>query len=270
MLPRGEPSCSLAPWTSEWKVDYHRRYWFGGVDQISYWLKKDEVSVERIAIVNVFNHEGKLHQGNLILSAGKPVDRAEAAMIMLHGRGASARDILTLAQELDHPDFAYLAPQASNHTWYPYSFLSPVEDNEPWLSSALDLVGELMLNVSEAGIPAQRTVLLGFSQGACLAVEFVAQNPKRYGGLVGFSGGLIGPPGMEWDYEGSLAGMPVFLGCSDVDPHIPMERVLETEDMLTKLGAEVTTRLYPGMGHTINRDEIDHALEVMGNLGADG
>jgi phospholipase/carboxylesterase len=220
--------------------------------------------------MNAFNHEGKLHDGNPVLNAGKPVDQAGAAMIMLHGRGASARDILTIAQELEHPDFAYLAPQASNYTWYPYSFLSPIEQNEPWLSSALDLVDAVMGKVSEAGIPAERTMLLGFSQGACLAVEFVARNPKRYGGLVGFSGGLIGPPGMDWDYQGSLAGMPVFLGCSDVDPHIPKERVLETEDMLTKLGAEVTTKLYPGMGHTINRDEIEHALEIMRSLGEDG
>lgn len=216
-----------------------------------------------------FNHEGRLHQGNPILRSGKPLDEAGAAIIMLHGRGASARDILTLAQELGHPDFAYLAPQASNHTWYPYSFLSPIQKNEPWLSSALDLVREVILGVSGAGIPAERTVLLGFSQGACLAAEFVARNPKRYGGLVAFSGGLIGPPGMQWHYQGSLDGMPAFLGCSNVDPHIPEERVLETEDVLTNLRATVTTQLYPGMGHTINRDELEQALEIMNRLGED-
>lgn len=219
--------------------------------------------------MNAFNHEGNLHQGSPILSAGKPLDQADAAMIMLHGRGASARDILTLTQELQHPNFAYLAPQASNYTWYPYSFLSPVDKNEPWLSSALELVGEVVGKVSAAGIPADRTMLLGFSQGACLATEFAARNPQRYGGVVGFSGGLIGPPGTEWDYDGSLQSTPVFLGCSDVDPHIPKERVFESEQVLSRMEAEVTVKLYPGMGHTINRDEIDHALEIMMGLGQD-
>jgi phospholipase/carboxylesterase len=217
--------------------------------------------------MTAFDHEGNLHQGNPILRTGKPLGQAEAAVIMLHGRGASARDILMLVQELEHPDFAYLAPQASNHTWYPYSFLSPIEKNEPWLSSALELVGEVVRTASDAGIPAERTVLLGFSQGACLAAEFEARNPQRYGGLVSFSGGLIGPPGIEWGYEGSLEGTPVFLGCSDVDPHIPEERVRETEDVLANLGAEVTVKLYPGMGHTINRDELERALKIMNNLG---
>ena len=209
---------------------------------------------------------GGRHQGNPILRAGKSLEEAEAAMLMLHGRGASARDILTLSEELPNDKFAYLAPQAANFTWYPYSFLAPIERNEPWLSSALNLVAEVLNQISEAGVPAERTILLGFSQGACLASEYVARNPRRYGGLVAFSGGLIGPEIKKWEYSGTLEGTPVFLGCSDVDPHIPKERVQETAEVFTEMGAQVTANLYPGMGHTVNRDEIKHAREIMNKL----
>ena len=200
-----------------------------------------------------------LHQGQPLARAGQALDQAQAALILLHGRGATAPSILLLAEELYHPAYAYLAPQAANNTWYPYTFLAPMQQNEPWLSSALARVGELVAEVEAAGVPAERIVLGGFSQGACLASEFMARNARRYGGLLAFSGGLIGPPGTPRTYAGSLDGTPVFLGCSDVDPHIPKARVEETAAVLEALGAQVTMRLYPGMGHTINTSEINHA-----------
>lgn len=206
------------------------------------------------------------HSGQPIYTAGEPLDRAQAAMVMLHGRGATARDILSLTLDLNFPSFAYLAPQAARDSWYPYSFLVPSEQNEPWLASALSFVGRVFAQLSEHGFPAERTILLGFSQGACLACEYVARNALRYGGLDGLSGGLIGPPGTPRNYAGSLEGTPVFLGCSDVDPHIPKERVEETAQVLTDLGGEVTMRLYPQMGHTINQDELNTVRQLMGRL----
>src|SRR5229473_7589257 len=196
------------------------------------------------------------HQGQPILTAGEPLNRARAAMVMVHGRGASAESILDLAVELHQPGFAYLAPQAAGDTWYPYSFLAPLANNEPGLSSGLAAIANVLAQVAQAGIPLERTMLLGFSQGACLALEFVARNARRYGGVVGLSGGLIGPAGTPRDYPGSLAGTPVFLGCSDIDPHIPKERVLQSAEVLEALGGRVTAKLYPRLGHTINRDEI--------------
>jgi predicted esterase len=207
-----------------------------------------------------------IHRGGPVLAAGEPLERARGAVILIHGRGASARDILTLAPELDTPGLAYLAPQAAGNSWYPYSFLAPMAQNEPYLSSALAAVGDLVAHVEAAGIPAERIVLAGFSQGACLSSEFVARNTRRYGGLIAFSGGLIGPPGTPRDYPGSLAGTPAFFGCSDVDSHIPKERVLESEAVLRRLGAQVTAKLYPGMGHTINQDEIAHAQAILAQL----
>ena len=203
------------------------------------------------------------HQGQQVVNSGKPLAEAQAAMILVHGRGATAVSILELANELHHPEFAYLAPQAADNTWYPYSFLAPMTQNEPGLSSGLQAIGELVDQVAAAGIPADRLVLAGFSQGACLASEFVARDARRYGGLLAFSGGLIGPPGTPRDYDGSLAGTPVFLGCSDVDFHIPLERVVETAAVFTKLGANVNKQIYPNMGHTIVQDEIDHANQIM-------
>ena len=163
-----------------------------------------------------------------------------------------------------------MAPQAAGSSWYPYSFLAPMEKNEPGLSSGLARIGEAMAELEAAGIPPERTILLGFSQGACLTLEFAARNARRYGGVVGLSGGLIGPPGTPRDfsgnYAGSFAGTPVFLGCSDRDPHIPRERVDESAAVLEKMGAEVTERIYPAMGHTVNQDELDHVRRLLEGL----
>lgn len=211
-------------------------------------------------------HQGP-HQGQPVLTGGEPLDKAKAAMIMLHGRGASAEDILLLTTELNQPDFVYLAPQAAGYRWYPNSFLAPIASNEPDLSSALAVIASLLAKLTEAGISPERTILLGFSQGACLALEFAARNARRYGGLAGLSGGLIGPDGTPRDYPGSLDGTPVFLGCSDVDPHIPKERVELSAEVLQRLGGNVTTRLYPLMGHTVNRDEIRFVQDMMAALG---
>ncbi len=184
-------------------------------------------------------------------------------MILVHGRGASAADILGLADELWDPDLAYLAPEASGGAWYPDSFLAPLARNEPWLTSALKALGRLVAQASAAGIPTSRVILAGFSQGACLATEFVARHANRYGGLVAFTGGLIGPPGTAFAYGGELAGTPVFLGAGDPDPHVPWARVEETASVLSRLGGQVTLRRYPGMPHTINRDEIDEARKIV-------
>jgi phospholipase/carboxylesterase len=193
--------------------------------------------------------------GLRILQAGEPLAKARAAMILVHGRGASAEDILTIASEVQSPRFAYLAPQAANNAWYPYPFTAPIESNEPYLSAALNMLASLVERVEET-VPVSRLVLLGFSQGACLATEFAARNARRYGGIVGLSGGLIGPDGTPRDYPGDFDGTPVFLGCSDVDPHIPKERVLETAEVFKRMGAGVTARLYPGMAHTVSLEEI--------------
>jgi predicted esterase len=200
--------------------------------------------------------------GQRILEAGEPLATARAAMILVHGRGASAEDIMTIAAEVQQPGFAYLAPQAANNVWYPNSFLAPIESNEPYLSAALDMLATLLERV-EATVPAVRVVLLGFSQGACLTTEFAARNARRYGGVVGLSGGLIGPEGTPRDYLGDFEGTPVFLGCSDVDPHIPKERVLETADVLKRMGAIVTARLYPGMGHTVSLEELAQVRSIV-------
>jgi predicted esterase len=206
------------------------------------------------------------HQGGPVLSAGEPLERAKAAMVMVHGRGATAESILTLADELAQPGFAYLAPQAAGNTWYPNRFLAPISTNEPWLSSALAATGDVLSRLAKGGIPAERTMMLGFSQGACLVLEFAARNARRYGGVVGLSGGLIGPDGTPRDYTGSLEGTPVFLGCSDVDSHIPKERVEHTAEVLRRLGGEVAMRLYPNMDHTVSQDEIALVRSMMGRL----
>jgi predicted esterase len=191
-----------------------------------------------------------------VATAGVPLAKAGAAMLMTHGRGATAGSILELAAAFDPGGVAYLAPQAAGNTWYPQSFLAPLAANEPWLSSALAFLGAVLEQVRAAGIPDERTVLLGFSQGACLTLEFTARNARRYGGVVGLTGGLIGPPRTPRSYPGRLDGAVVFLGCSDRDPHVPEARVHETEQVLARMGAEVTTRIYPGMGHTVNEDEV--------------
>ena len=206
------------------------------------------------------------HLGDRVLAAGRPLGEATAAMILVHGRGATAEDILGLARELDRPDLAYVAPQATGFTWYPYSFMAPMERNEPGLSSGLALIGHLVARLEGEGISPERTVLLGFSQGACLTLEYAARNARRYGGLVALSGGLIGPPGTPRDYSGTFDGTPVFLGCSDRDPHIPLDRVQESTRVLSGMGAEATERIYPNMGHTVSEDELARVRALLSQL----
>jgi predicted esterase len=195
--------------------------------------------------------------------AGAPLDGATGAIIAIHGRGADAQDIIGLAQEVAPPGVAIVAPQAAGHTWYPYRFTEPMERNEPYLSSALLRIHKLIAELKKGGILFERIAVLGFSQGACLALESAAREAQRYAGVIGFSGGLIGPPGTRFEYPGSLAGTPVFLGCSDVDPHIPLGRVEETAAALEGLGAKVDARIYPGMGHTVNGDELEAAKSLL-------
>ena len=206
------------------------------------------------------------HRNAPVQTAGAPLDTSKAAVILVHGRGASAASILSLAQELDVADVAYLAPQAAGHTWYPRSFMAPIEQNEPGLSSALNLLDALIGRAEAAGLPRDRLVLMGFSQGACLSAEYAARHAQRYGGVIGLSGGLIGPEGTTFDYDGSMAGTPIFLGCSDRDPHIPLERVNETAAVFEQLGAAVDERIYDGMGHTVNRDELIAARDIVVGL----
>lgn len=206
------------------------------------------------------------HQNQTVVATGASIESAPVAMVMVHGRGATAENILTLAFELHQPDIAYLAPQAAGNSWYPYSFLALIERNEPGLSSGLAVIATILDQVSAAGIPPERTILLGFSQGACLSLEFAARNARRYGAVIGLSGGLIGPEGTPRDYAGSLDGTPVFLGCSDIDPHIPLTRVQESTEILRGLGGNVTERIYPGMAHTINQDEIDFVQQIAHSL----
>ncbi|MBZ0307914.1 MAG: dienelactone hydrolase family protein [Anaerolineae bacterium] len=204
-----------------------------------------------------------IHQNQPILTAGKPLTEASAAMIMIHGRGASAESILTLADEFQQPDFAYLAPQAAENTWYPQRFIVPVEQNEPYLSSALQRVGEVIAHLEQHGIPAEKIILLGFSQGACLAVEYAARHAKKYGGVAVLSGGLIGEKVTRDHYMGNFEQTPIFLGCSDQDFHVPAKRVHESTLILQQMGADVTERLYPDLGHTINQDEIEAVQQMM-------
>jgi phospholipase/carboxylesterase len=203
-----------------------------------------------------------------VLQAGAPLARARAVAILLHGRGADAQGMFALADEFGQEDIAYLAPQAPGHSWYPYSFLAPLEQNEPHLSQALATIDATLEHAAAAGFTPERIALIGFSQGGCLTLEYVARNAKRYGAVAGLSAGLIGPAGTPRDYAGSLAGTPVFLGCSDIDAHIPLARVHESRDVLTRLGAVVTERIYPGMGHTVNADEIGHVSKLLAGGGA--
>ena len=211
------------------------------------------------------------HQGQPILVAGEqlegdPLEQTHVAMILLHGRGATAASMLELTAQWNQPDFTYLAPQAAGNSWYPYSFLAPLASNEPFLSSALALLEDVLERMAQAAIPPERTMLCGFSQGACLALEFAARHARRYGGVVGLSGGLMGPDDNPRNYAGSLAGTPVFLGCGDNDPYIPLKRVRLSDEVLRRLGGEVTMRLYRGMGHTINEDEMETVRQMMGSL----
>lgn len=208
------------------------------------------------------------HADQPLRTAGAPLDAAAAAAVLVHGRGADAGSILRLAGAVGVDGVAWLAPEAAGGSWYPQRFVAPIADNEPWLTSALGRIGALVAEIEAAGVPAERTALAGFSQGACLAVEYAARHPRRYGAIAALSGGLIGPPGTAFEYPGSLAGTPVLLGCSDVDPHIPVERVHETAAALRALGAEVDERIYPGMGHAVNEDEIAGLRALMQGLAA--
>lgn len=209
---------------------------------------------------------GGPHRGRPLVTAGTDLDAATAAVVLVHGRGATARSIVRMAASFHRPGVASLAPQANRNTWYPNPFTAPVESNEPGRTSGLQAVADAVDGANAAGIPTERVALLGFSQGACLGSEFVARNPRRYGGLAALSGGLIGETIHPEDYEGDLEGTPVFFGCSDVDPHIPVERVHASADVFERLGADVTKRLYPGMGHTINRDEREHVTAMVTDL----
>jgi predicted esterase len=206
------------------------------------------------------------HAGQPTLSVGPPPTESRRVAILVHGRNASARNILDLVPRLDRPSLTYLAPAAANNTWYPLSFLAETEKNEPFLSSALRRLDALVADVVQSGVPRNRIVLLGFSQGACLVSEFVYRRPARYGGLVAFSGGLIGPPGTTWSDTGSFDGMPAFLGCSDVDAHVPRTRVEESAGVLARQGADVTARIYPGMGHVVSDDEIEQARVLIDRM----
>ena len=203
-----------------------------------------------------------MHTKNII-TAGKEFTRDSTVLIMLHGRGGSAEDILSLASYLDAKDFTLLAPQATNNTWYPYSFLAPPSQNEPWLSSALNLLKELLDELNAKEIRSQNIFFLGFSQGACLTLEFVTRNADRYGGIVAFTGGLIGDKIYNENYKGDFQNTPIFIGTSNPDPHVPVERVYATTNILKDMNAHVTEKVYNNMGHTINQDEIEQANKIV-------
>lgn len=213
------------------------------------------------------NDASEPHAGTRVVAMGRPLERGPAAgravVILIHGRNAEPENILDLVPRIAIPDVTYLAPAASARTWYPLSFLAERDRNEPYLTSALRRINTLVEDVVAAGVARSQIVLLGFSQGACLASEFVYRHPANYGGLVAFSGGLVGPPGTTWSASAGLEGTPAFLGCSDVDAHIPAERVEESAEALTRAGAAVTMRLYPGMGHLVNDDEVAHARTII-------
>lgn len=203
-----------------------------------------------------------MHTKNII-TAGKELTRDSKVLIMLHGRGGSAEDILSLASYLDAKDFTLLAPQATNNTWYPYSFLAPPSQNEPWLSSALNLLKELLDELNAKEIPSQNIFFLGFSQGACLTLEFVTRNADRYGGVVAFTGGLIGDKIYNENYKGDFQNSPIFIGTSNPDPHVPVERVYATTNILKDMNGHVTEKVYNNMGHTINQDEMEQANKIV-------
>lgn len=226
----------------------------------------------RIAFLTLYfllsNYSNMIHQTKNYLKSGASLLDAEKVMIMIHGRGSTAQNIMSLSSYFSQPHMSFLAPQATDNTWYPYSFLMPIEQNEPYLSSALESVGGIVEQALANGIRSENIYLLGFSQGACLALEFVARNARQYGGVFGLSGGLIGPSGTPRDYIGSLEGTPIFLGCSDVDSHIPKDRVLESAEVFERMGAQVTTKLYPNMPHTIIEDEIKIVNTILNSSNA--
>jgi phospholipase/carboxylesterase len=206
------------------------------------------------------------HGTQALLTAGPSPEEARGALILLHGRGASARSILSLYEELEIPDVAALAPQAAGHTWYPNSFLAPIPSNEPYLTSALDRIESIVADLLGRGVASSRIAILGFSQGACLTAEFAARHPRAYGALIVLTGGLIGPEGTPRNYAGSLATTRVLLASSDPDPHVPYGRVQQTAEVLTRMGAAVDLRRYPGMPHTINEEELLAARSLLQNI----
>ena len=203
-----------------------------------------------------------MHEKN-IHTQGKNLAEAKKALIMIHGRGAFAEDILSLAGYFNVKEFALLAPQATNNTWYPYSFLAPPAQNEPWLSSALQLLKDLVADINKEGIDSENIYFLGFSQGACLMLEFITRHATKWGGAVAFTGGLIGDKTYPENYTGDFAGTKIFIGTSDPDPHVPVERVHASVDILRGMHAEITEKFYPNMGHTISQDEIRTANELI-------
>jgi predicted esterase len=207
-----------------------------------------------------------MHANQPTYAAGAPLKDAQAAMVMLHGRGADAESILAFAAEFKQTGLAYLAPQAAQHTWYPNRFIAPIASNEPWFSSAVEKISSLLEHIHTVGLPPAQTFLLGFSQGACLALEYAARHPQRYAGVFALSGALIENGDKPRTYAGTLAGTPVFLGCSDVDAHIPADRVTRSAEILRGLDADVTLRLYPGLGHTVNDDEIRFIRDALANV----
>jgi phospholipase/carboxylesterase len=221
------------------------------------------MSLFRVDPDNPFNGP---HQGQQVVTGGTTPDDGEVAMILIHGRGASAQSMLMFADEFQQYNIHYRALQAKNHTWYPRSFMAPKDLNEPGITSGLQAIHDEIGNLNKAGISTDKIILLGFSQGACLTAEFAARHPDKYGAIVGFSGGLIGERIYPQKYRGSLDQTPVFLGCSDRDPHIPKERVDETEQVFDQLNADVTKRIYEGMGHTVNKDEIDYVRSLLANI----
>jgi phospholipase/carboxylesterase len=206
---------------------------------------------------------GDPHRDGPVLQSGRPLAKAYGAVILLHGRGGSAEDILSLASDLDLPQLAYLAPQAVGNTWYPNSFLAPVAQNEPWLTSALRKVETALQMANDAGISAGRIVIGGFSQGACLATEFAASHPQRYAGLIAFTGCLIGPPGADLAHAGDLAGTPALFSSGDPDPHVPWQRVEQSAKIFSEMGAAVTLRRYANRLHTISSEEIELARRLI-------
>jgi predicted esterase len=207
------------------------------------------------------------HADQPVAAAGSPLGRGTGVVVLAHGRNAAPANILELASRLDRPAWTYLAPAAAGRTWYPLSFMAPIPDNEPYLSSALAALGRVVDAAVGAGVEPSRIVLMGFSQGACLTCEFAVRHPRRYGGVVAFTGGAIGPPGTTWPARGDFAATPVFLGCSDIDAHVPLARVNETAALFAKMGAAVDTRIYPGMGHLVNDDEIGAAQAILDRAG---
>ena len=203
------------------------------------------------------------HEGQPVVEAGVPLGESRAVIIMVHGRNAAPANILDLGRRFERPNLTYLAPAAANRTWYPQSFMADLTRNEPGVSSGLEVLRTLVERVESAGVPRSRIVLAGFSQGACLVSEFAVRHASRFGGILVFSGGAIGPVGTTWDVGGDFEDTPVFLGCSDEDAHVPELRVRETADVFTRLGAHVTLRIYPGMGHLVNDDEIGFAQQIL-------